>query len=97
MSSAYKGWLNEETLFVAEWFTDTFTREEAEALTVEGYRSKVLDRLFTDDEILDDLVERIERRVQWADLTIRVKNFWRYTPKKQGEEPTEDFLLGFDG
>lgn len=93
MSAAYNGWANLETQFVDDWFKDSFTRKEAEALTVEGYRLKVLERLFTDDEVLDDLIGRLERRIQWAELTIRVKNFWRFTPKAEGQEPDDDDLF----
>lgn len=97
MSAAYNGWANLETQFVDEWFKDSFTREEAEALTEDRYRLKVLERLFTGDEILDDLIARLARRIQWAELTIRVKNFWRYTPKKPGLEPDDDDLFDLEG
>ena len=86
-------WANLETQFVDEWFKDSFTREEAEALTEDRYRLKVLERLFTGDEVLDDLIGRLARRIQWAELTIRVKNFWRYTPKNPGLEPDDDDLF----
>jgi hypothetical protein len=87
---------NAETRLVASDFTDAFTREEADTLTPETLERMVGDRLYSGDDLRDEVVTLFLRRVAWAELVIRVKLFWKYTPKTPGAEPDEDFLQGFE-
>jgi hypothetical protein len=87
---------NAETRLVASEFTDAFTREEMEALTPDELERRVGERLYSGDDMRDEVVALFMRRVAWAELVIRIKLFWKYTPKEPGEEPDEGFLQGFE-